>query len=148
MQSTKNVSQETNSHLSTGLRIQEIRKREGLSLEKFGEKIGFGKSYISKVERGVANNFSEDFILSICTQFNINRTWLISGHGNVSHETNALNKIHSSIEEQWASESSEQLKTLLQQRVDNDDWGAVLIVAKKLLDRQLDELNKEIKSWK
>lgn len=66
-------------------RIKEIRKAYGLTLEKFGERLGVGKAAISKLEHG-ENNVSEQMIKSICREFNINEEWLRNGTGSMKLE--------------------------------------------------------------
>ena len=63
-----------------GERLKELRKTLGLTLESFGEKVGVGKSSISRLENGT-NNLTEQMILAICREFNVNETWLRSGEG-------------------------------------------------------------------
>ena len=38
--------------MTQGERVKEIRKALGLTLERFGEKVGVGKTAISKIEKG------------------------------------------------------------------------------------------------
>lgn len=59
-------------------RIKQLRKELGLTLDKFGEKIGVGKSAISKIERG-ENGVSEQMLKSICREFNVREEWLRTG---------------------------------------------------------------------
>lgn len=61
-------------------RIKELRSTLGLSAEKFGAKIGVTRSAISKMELGVCN-VSEQSIISICREFNVNQEWLRNGTG-------------------------------------------------------------------
>lgn len=61
-------------------RVKELRKSLGLTLEKFSERIGVGKSAISKLERG-ENNVSDQMFKSICREFNVNEDWLRNGVG-------------------------------------------------------------------
>lgn len=61
-------------------RIKELRSALGLSAEKFGAKIGVTRSAISKMELGVCN-VSEQSIISICREFNVNEEWLRNGTG-------------------------------------------------------------------
>ena len=61
-------------------RIKELRTALGLSAEKFGAKIGVTRSAISKMELGVCN-ISEQSIISICREFNVNEEWLRNGTG-------------------------------------------------------------------
>lgn len=61
-------------------RLSEIRKVLGLSMEKFGSKIGLTKSAISKMESGLSG-ISEQTILSICREFRVDYYWLTEGIG-------------------------------------------------------------------
>lgn len=61
-------------------RIKELRKRLGLSGEKFGERIGLKKSSLSLIENG-KNNVTNQVFLAICREFNVNEEWLRSGEG-------------------------------------------------------------------
>lgn len=63
-----------------GDRIKEIRKNSGLTLEKFGEKLGVGKTAISKLEKGQVN-LTDQMAKSICREFDVNETWLRTGKG-------------------------------------------------------------------
>lgn len=51
-----------------------------MTLEVFGAKIGIKKSSLSQIENGV-NNLTEQNILLICKEFNINEEWLRTGEG-------------------------------------------------------------------
>lgn len=74
-------------------RVRIVRKAKGLTLERFGELIGMGKSSISDIENGrrLLTNQSR---LSICREFGVSETWLRTGEGEMF--TNAPN---SAIEE-------------------------------------------------
>lgn len=61
-------------------RIRELRKSLGLTLEKFGGRIGIKKSSLSTIENG-RSNASEQTILSICREFQVNEDWLRNGTG-------------------------------------------------------------------
>ena len=61
-------------------RVKELRTALGLSAEKFGSKIGVTRSAISKMELGVCK-VSEQSIISICREFNVNEEWLRNGTG-------------------------------------------------------------------
>lgn len=63
-------------------RIKRIRTDAGLSMEKFGERIGITKSSVSLLESG-KNNPSEQTIKLICKEFNINKDWLLTGGGDM-----------------------------------------------------------------
>lgn len=61
-------------------RIKELRKELGLSGEKFGERIGVGKTAISNIEKG-NRNVTDQMFKSICREFNVNPDWLRTGEG-------------------------------------------------------------------
>lgn len=62
-------------------RIRYLRKvLEGMTLEKFGERLGVGKSAISDIERG-RNNPTGQMIKSICREFGVSEDWLRTGNG-------------------------------------------------------------------
>ena len=61
-------------------RIKQLRKELGLTLEKFGEKIGVTKQTVSRIENGI-NNVTDQMFKSICREFNVNENWLRTGEG-------------------------------------------------------------------
>ena len=61
-------------------RIKELRKKLGLTLEKFGDRLGVGKTAINKLEKG-ENNVTDQMFKSICREFNVNEKWLRTGEG-------------------------------------------------------------------
>lgn len=61
-------------------RIKKLRKTLGLTLEKFGERLGVGKTAINKLEKG-ENNVTDQMRKSICREFGVNEEWLLSGSG-------------------------------------------------------------------
>lgn len=61
-------------------RVKELRKALGLTLDKFGARLGVGKTAISKIEKG-ENNLTDQMFLSICREYNVNPGWLRFGSG-------------------------------------------------------------------
>ena len=59
-------------------RIKQLRKELGLTLNKFGEKIGVGKTAISKIENG-DRSVTDQMFKSICREFNVREEWLRNG---------------------------------------------------------------------
>lgn len=66
--------------MTCGERVKLIRKEKGLTLEKFGEPIGVGKTAISMIENNV-NNLTDQMLMSICRVYDINEEWLRNGTG-------------------------------------------------------------------
>lgn len=72
--------------MTQGERVKELRKTLGLTLEKFGSKLGVQKSAISKIEKG-ENNLTDANIKSICREFNVDYMWLTTGEGEMFVES-------------------------------------------------------------
>ena len=66
--------------MTQGQRVRELRKNLGLTLEKFGKSLGVGKTAISKIENQ-ENNLTDQMVLSICREYNVNEEWLRTGEG-------------------------------------------------------------------
>lgn len=59
-------------------RIKQLRKELGLTLEKFGEKIGVSRSAMGNIENGV-RGVTDQMFKSICREFNVREEWLRTG---------------------------------------------------------------------
>ena len=67
-------------------RVKEIRKTLGLTLEKFGERIGVTRGSMSNIENG-NRNLTEQMTLSICRAFSVDHMWLTTGEGEMFIDT-------------------------------------------------------------
>lgn len=81
--------------MTQGERVKEIRKALGLTLDKFGEKLGVTKQTISRIEKGV-NNVTDQMAKGICREYGVSEDWLLHGSG-----------------EMFAPDSEEELKALV-----------------------------------
>lgn len=70
----------------SGERVRAIRKSLGLTLERFGEKVGVGKTAISNIEKG-KRNLTEQMTKSICREFGVEYIWLTTGEGEMFVDT-------------------------------------------------------------
>lgn len=61
-------------------RVKELRKALGLTLQKFGDRVGVTKQTVSRIENGV-NNVTDQMFKSIVREFNVNEQWLRTGEG-------------------------------------------------------------------
>lgn len=59
-------------------RVKELRKTLGLTLDKFGERLGVTKQTVSRIENGI-NNVTDQMFKSICREFNVREEWLRTG---------------------------------------------------------------------
>lgn len=66
--------------MTQGERVKEVRKALGLTLDKFGEKVGVKKQTVSRIENGV-NNVTDQMVKSICREYNVNYDYLMNGEG-------------------------------------------------------------------
>lgn len=67
-------------------RVKEIRKTLGLTLEKFGERIGVTRGSMSNIENG-NRNLTEQMTKSICREFGVDYIWLTTGEGEMFVDT-------------------------------------------------------------
>lgn len=115
-------------------RVREIRKQLGLTLDKFGEKLGVTKTAISRIERG-ERNCTEQMIKSICREFNVDYMWLTTGEGNMFIDSD--NDVINAIDRIMAGESEFHKKLL--------KWCATSFTDEELLllERKIDEFISE-----
>lgn len=138
-------------------RVKELRKSEeiGLTLEKFGKRLGVGKSAISDIENG-RNNVSEQMFNSICREFDVNPSWLRDGSGEMFVERSRNDLIESFIGDILANES-EGFRTRLitaMAKMDEKGWEALErfcrevmaeeAAAEKQRETERDELHQEL----
>lgn len=67
-------------------RVKEVRKFLGLTLEKFGERIGVTRGSMSNIENG-NRNLTEQMTKSICREFGVDYIWLTTGEGEMFVDT-------------------------------------------------------------
>lgn len=72
--------------MTRGERIKDVRNSLGLTLEKFGEKLGVTKTSISRIEKG-ERSLTEQMTKSICREFSVDYMWLTTGEGEMFVES-------------------------------------------------------------
>lgn len=98
--------------MTQGERIKSIRKTLGLTLEKFGDRIGLKKNSVSQIEND-RNNLTEANARAICREFNVNEEWLKNGTGEMF-----------AISEE--EEVSDLVSDLLEDGINNPLFGIIL----------------------
>lgn len=68
--------------MEQGQRVKVVRKELGMTLDAFGKRVGVTKTAISNIENG-ARCLTDQMLLSICREFNVNEQWLRSGEGDM-----------------------------------------------------------------
>ncbi len=66
--------------MTQGERVKTLRKALNLTLEKFGDPLGVGKTAISKIENN-ERGLTDQMIKAICREFGVNELWLRTGEG-------------------------------------------------------------------
>lgn len=84
--------------MTQGERVHEIRKHFGLTMEKFGEKLGVKKTSISNIENGI-RGLTEQMTLSICRVFGVNEAWLRDGEGEMFEQLLAEDEVAAYVAE-------------------------------------------------
>ena len=76
-------------------RLRQVRKYYGLTLDKFGERLGLKKSVLSRIENGYSVP-QEQTLRLICREFSVNYEWLKTGVGDMllePDEDEAVNRL-------------------------------------------------------
>lgn len=76
-----------------GKRVRELRKTLNLTLEKFGKPLGVGKTAISNIEND-NRSLTEQMIVSICREYNVNEEWLRNGTGEMFAQVSPYEKAY------------------------------------------------------
>lgn len=128
---------------SFGQRLKWIRQKYDLTLEQFGDRLGVGASYLSKLETGKRESPSNQFLYLVSNTFHVRKQWLISGEGD-PFSVDALNATaeHGSLSVPSTDIRATTLHTvagfhkagefLLEQPTINDLAEAIRIVADEL----------------
>lgn len=115
-------------------RIKEIREYYSLSQKEFGERIELKQNSVAVVERG-KRNLSERSINLICKEFSINKTWLLTGEGDMFEGLTPSEEIESFLST-LAIAGDENFKKrliLYLAQIKDSDWEALEHVLDTLL---------------
>lgn len=122
-------------------RVKILRKELRLTLEKFGEKLGVGKTAISKIEHG-ERGVTDQMIKSICREFNVDYIWLTTGEGEMFKDSDDafLERI-----DRIMADENDRHKNLIRaaMNLDVEDLEAIERIINKLKDSFMDEEKKE-----
>lgn len=127
--------------MTQGERVKLIRKEKGLTLEKFGSRLGVGKVAISLIESG-KNNLTEQMARSICREFNVNEDWLKTGEGEMFNELSEAEEASAflgrTMRKNMDSSIRQRLIRILSQ-LNEDEWILVEKIARKIAQEYSDE---------
>jgi transcriptional regulator with XRE-family HTH domain len=116
-------------------RIRQVRKDKNLTMEQFGEKLGLLKTAISKIENG-KQNVTDQTIMLICHEFNIDENWLRTGKGEMRQPSSRYIDI-STLVNKLMRDENDLFKTKFINMLANlstDEWKYLERKAIELLD--------------
>lgn len=127
--------------MNIGERIKTLRKKLDLTQQMFADRIGMKRNSIAQIELG--RNTSEQTIISICREFNVNEDWLRYGTGDMFLPTDRITDI-AKLTKKLLNEESVSFKNRFISMLANltvDEW--------ELLEKKLKEvcgMNSETKN--
>lgn len=121
-------------------RVKLLRKSLGLTMEKFGQALGVGKSAINKIEKG-ENNLSEQMIKAICREFDVNEVWLRTGTGDKHKQLSRSEELTKFFADVLKDEDDSFRKRFIEAlaKLDVSDWE----VAERFCESILEKRNKK-----
>lgn len=117
-------------------RILEVRKKEKLTQEEFGKRIGgLSKNYVWMLEKGDRTP-SERTIADICREFHVNEDWLRTGRGDPYIQLSRDEELAQFFGEVMKGEDPDFRRRLLSvmSRLTTDEWALLEKMAWKLVD--------------
>lgn len=125
-------------------RIKALRKTEGLTLEKFGERIGISNSACSALETG-KNNPSEQTIRAICREFRVREEWLRTGEGSMYMQLTPDQERAVFLASVTAGESSPEVNAFIDalKATPNDDLKTVIAFIGRTYEAYQENLKNE-----
>ena len=122
--------------MTQGERVKEIRAALSLTLEKFGENLGVGKTAISKIEKN-ERSLTDQMAKSICREYNVNENWLRTGEGEMFIKMTRNDEISQFVGQLMAAEDDSFKKRLVSSlaALDENGWD--------ILEQFLDSMQKK-----
>lgn len=124
--------------MTQGERIKEIRKYLNLTMEKFGGRLGVGRTAISNIENN-NRNLTDQMAVSICREFDVNETWLRTGEGEMFVPKTRNQQITDFLGDLIKEEDGTFKKRLIEamSKLDKKDWEDIERLVNKLTKKGL-----------
>lgn len=120
--------------MNLGARIRKIRKEKDLTQSELGKRIGIKSNSVSLIESG-DRNASEQVILSICREFNVNEIWLRTGEGEPFEKLSRDEELSAFLGKVVSGKEDFRKRFISAlSALDVEDWEALEKIAAKLLD--------------
>lgn len=120
--------------MTQGERIKEIRKALGLTLDKFGERVGVKKSALSSLENG-RSNLTDQLALSICREYGVNPEYLSGESDQMFLQMSKSDQLAAFFGDVLRSEEDDYRRRFISMlsQMTTEDW--------KLLEKVLDRMD-------
>ena len=113
-------------------RIIQIRKALNLTQEDIGKKIGITRGAVSKIEKG-ERNVTDQVIISICREFNINEHWLRTGEGEMLNSMPENEELAYAMEKILSNDNEFIKRTMLTlAKLDQSEWELIKKIMTKI----------------
>ena len=119
--------------MTLGERIKKVRKTLDLTQHEFSDRIGMKRNSIAQVEMG--RNTSEQTIISICREFNVNETWLRTGEGEMFLQLSKDEEIAAYLGQIMSDDEESFRRRMISVlcRLNTEEWAMLERMAQKLL---------------
>lgn len=121
--------------MTQGERVRVLRKEKNLTLEKFGESLGVGKTAISKIENN-ERGLTDQMILAICREYNANEEWLRTGSGEMFVPLSRDDEIAFAVGKLIQEDDSFKKKLIsILLKMDESQWEVLEQIANELIKK-------------
>lgn len=127
--------QKEGEQMTQGERVRVLRKEKNLTLEKFGESLGVGKTAISKIENN-ERGLTDQMILAICREYNANEEWLRTGSGEMFVPLSRDDEIAFAVGKLIQEDDSFKKKLIsILLKMDESQWEVLEQIANELIKK-------------
>lgn len=128
-------------------RLIELRKTLNMSQASFGKTLGVTGTAISRLESG-SRNITNQMILLICREFNVDHLWLTTGEGNMFTDINEDDEIIELLNKALSNEN-EFVRNILKSfaKLDIEDLEALVRFMNKIDSEGLKAINNLIGNY-
>ena len=124
--------------MTCGERLTLVRKNSGLTLDKFGARVGVTKAAVSRLENDI-NSMTEQMFKSVCREFNVSEEWLRTGEGEMLKPASRSEAIARFAGELMKEEDSSFKKQFIEvlAELDESEWETLKNIALKLVNKNV-----------
>lgn len=115
-------------------RIKELRKKLGLTQQNLADRLGVKRNTVGQWEVGI-NPLTDQTIVSICREFNVNEKWLRTGEGEPFIKRTQDEELSAYLSEIMRDDEDSFRRRMISalSRLDIEEWAMLEKLANKLL---------------